>query len=43
MALVNINLRRQQMLTIIASDASVNREQFYRLLFLALAELGTCM
>lgn len=42
MALVNIHLRRQQMLSMIASDASVNRDQFYRLLFLTLAELGTC-
>ena len=31
------------MLTLVASDASVNREQFYRLLFLTLAELGTCV
>jgi pheromone a factor receptor len=42
MALVNIHLRRQQMLSMIASDASVNKDQFYRLLFLTLAELGTC-
>nr|ODN95032.1 pheromone a factor receptor [Cryptococcus depauperatus CBS 7855] len=42
MALVNIHLRRQQMLSMIASDASVNRDQFYRLMFLTLAELGTC-
>ena len=43
MALVNIYLRRQQMLTMIASDASVNREQFIRLLFLTHAEIGTCL
>ncbi|WVQ78574.1 hypothetical protein IAT38_000660 [Cryptococcus sp. DSM 104549] len=42
MALVNIHLRRQQMLSMVASDASVNREQFYRLMFLTLSELGTC-
>ncbi|WWD15621.1 hypothetical protein CI109_100043 [Kwoniella shandongensis] len=42
MALVNIYLRRQRMLSLIASDASVNRDQFYRLMFLTLAELGTC-
>ncbi|KJE05297.1 pheromone a factor receptor [Cryptococcus gattii NT-10] len=42
MALVNICLRRQQMLSLIASDASVIRDQFYRLMFLTLSEVGTC-
>ncbi|OXC86425.1 pheromone a factor receptor [Cryptococcus neoformans] len=42
MALVNIYLRRQQMLSLIASDASVNRDQFYRLMFLTISEVGTC-
>ncbi|ODN98420.1 pheromone a factor receptor [Cryptococcus wingfieldii CBS 7118] len=42
MALVNIHLRRQQMLSLIASEASINRDQFYRLMFLTLAELLTC-
>ncbi|RXK41913.1 pheromone a factor receptor [Tremella mesenterica] len=42
MALVNVYLRRQQMLSLIASDASVNKEQFFRLYFLTIAEMGTC-
>ncbi|KAK8870086.1 hypothetical protein IAR55_000656 [Kwoniella newhampshirensis] len=42
MAIVNIYLRRQKLLALIASDASVNRDQFVRLMFLTIAELGTC-
>lgn len=42
MTLVNICLRRQQMLSLIASNASVRRDQFYRLMFLTLSEVGTC-
>lgn len=38
----NICLRRQQMLSLIGSDASVSRDQFYRLMFLTLSEVGTC-
>ncbi|KAK4687752.1 pheromone a factor receptor, partial [Tremellales sp. Uapishka_1] len=43
MALVNIHLRRQQLLSMIASDASINKEQFCRLMALAILELGTCI
>jgi pheromone a factor receptor len=42
MALVNIHLRRQQLLSMVASDSSVNKEQFIRLVALAILELGTC-
>ncbi|WWC60851.1 uncharacterized protein I303_103427 [Kwoniella dejecticola CBS 10117] len=42
LALINIIKRRKQMLSMIASGASVNKEQFVRLLFLTVAELGTC-
>lgn len=30
------------MLSLIGSDASVSRDQFYRLMFLTLSEVGTC-
>lgn len=30
------------MLSMIASDCSVNKSQFFRLMFLTIAELGTC-
>jgi hypothetical protein len=43
MALVNIWLRRQKMMSMIASGASVNKDQFLRLFVLALAEYGTCL
>ncbi|WWC69207.1 uncharacterized protein I206_103144 [Kwoniella pini CBS 10737] len=42
LALINIIKRRKQMLSMIATGASVNKEQFVRLLFLTIAELGTC-
>ncbi|WRT67387.1 uncharacterized protein IL334_004358 [Kwoniella shivajii] len=42
MALVNIIKRRKQMLSMVATGSSVNKEQFVRLLFLTVAELGTC-
>ncbi|OCF44175.1 pheromone a factor receptor [Kwoniella heveanensis CBS 569] len=41
-ALYNIVMRRKQMLSMIATGASVNKEQFVRLMFLTMAELGTC-
>ncbi|WVW82815.1 hypothetical protein I302_104827 [Kwoniella bestiolae CBS 10118] len=42
LALINIIRRRKQMLSMIATGSSVNKEQFFRLLFLTIAELGTC-
>ncbi|WWC89812.1 uncharacterized protein L201_004738 [Kwoniella dendrophila CBS 6074] len=43
MALVNIIRRRKQMLSMVATGSSVNKEQFVRLMFLTIAELGTCL
>ncbi|WVQ98952.1 hypothetical protein IAU59_006084 [Kwoniella sp. CBS 9459] len=41
-ALYNIVMRRKQMMSMIATGASVNKEQFIRLMFLTVAEGGTC-
>lgn len=43
MALVNIYLRRQRMLSMITADTETNKDQFFRLYFLSIAEIGTCM
>lgn len=43
MALVNIYLRRQRMLSMVASDSQVARNHFVRLYIVSLAEIGTCM
>ncbi|OCF71595.1 pheromone a factor receptor [Kwoniella mangroviensis CBS 8886] len=42
LALINIIRRRKQMLSMMATGSSVNKEQFFRLMFLTVAELGTC-
>lgn len=42
MALVNIYLRRQRMLSMISADSTMARNQFLRLYIVALAEIGTC-
>lgn len=43
MALVNIYLRRTRMLSMVSSDSRTSKDQFLRLYFLSIAELGTCL
>lgn len=43
MALVNIYLRRQRMLSMISADSQMARNQFLRLYMVSLAEIGTCV
>lgn len=42
MALVNIYLRRQRMLSMVSADSQMARNQFLRLYIVSLAEIGTC-
>jgi pheromone a factor receptor len=43
MALVNIYLRRQRMLSMVSADSQLSRNQFLRLYVVSLAEIGTCV
>ena len=42
MALSNVYMRKRQMRSMVASEGTIYREQFWRLMALAILELGTC-
>ena len=42
-ALMNVKQRRKQLRSLVASEGSINKEQFWRLLALAVLEMGTCV